>query len=637
MKQDTDLERFKDCCLFAHLTYTILSASCLVGWFKTNQIKLADGYDFVWAIIIIAVLALIPAQNKIITKTLYQDYRGLYLYKILYSITVCAIYLPIIFRFSTDININIITIVPVILNSIICGTGYGIFTSLAISIVDIYQHGLSSPQLTEHILMLTILGATAWFIGQSFEYIINLFYQLDESEKHHKHVLNSIGVATLHIDPYGNIVYSNQPFQDLTGADTEKTASVEIIQKHLPFLDPKLDDYSLLNSTPIFGQAINNQGQSVPVQCIICPLKSVAEEKQSFIICINDISLSRKLEEERIRTNYFMDFIDAGTILTDASGKIVEMNRQAEYLMDISKSNSINKNFQEIIRHKLGQETTALMCGSNEELELGERTLLVNNVELRSKNNHLVGNVCIINDITARKDMEKKLHRSATLSAIGELAAGTAHEIKNPLTSIKGFLQLMQDRKEAKISELEEYFNIILPEVDRINSIIIEFLKLAKPEKIKLVQVNLNEIIDSIWELFNSEALLREINLAYQLDTKIPCIMGNVDSLKQVIINLVNNALQATQPGGTVKVITTVNHNKVKLFIEDNGTGIDKDTLPRIFDPFFTTKDEGTGLGLAISSKIINDHNASINVLSKPGQGTKIYITFPLNNQNPPA
>ncbi|WP_027364406.1 ATP-binding protein [Desulfotruncus alcoholivorax] len=638
IKLEAGLSRLKECYLFTHLTYSILSVTCLLEWLKSTQMFFIDGYMFLWAACLIIILALIPAQHVIITKTFFQDTKNLVLYKIAYTAAICILYIPIFTGIFAEGNLGVLIIVPVVLNSIICGTVYGLATSLAVATTMAFVNSARNeffPELiTSHILTLAVLAITAWFIGQSFEYIKNLLYQLSESERDHRDLLDKLGIATLYLDSSHQIIDENQCFRDLMGIKEHNSLSSErIINYHLPFIKEYLKDNSAhsFNEIPVFGQACDSLGNILPVQCVAYPTNTDLKDKKGLVLCINDISLSEKLEEEKIKTNLFIDFLNSGLILSDATGKIIEINRQAEVLMNKSKAEAINNNMTDLLTSVAGKplDPTALKK-SGFEIQLDGKTLLVNWADLRKSSDKIIGSACIINDITDQKEMERKMHRSATLSAIGELAAGTAHEIRNPLTSIRGFLQFLLEKKDAKIGKYESYFAIMLNEVDRINTIITEFLKLAKPEKVKLNPVNLNDVVLSIWELLKNEALLKDIQLELALDQALNPIMGNRDMLKQVIINLVSNAFQATGPGGTVQVTTSAEENgAILLSVHDSGPGMDESILAKIFDPFFTTRDEGTGLGLAITSKIVDDHNAIINVTSSPSQGTTFYVKFP--------
>lgn len=642
MKLESGLNRIKENYLFAHLTYCILTVTYLLERLKDSGADLTNSsFHYLWIACMLVILALIPAQHKIITKTFYRDRHHLNLYKAIYAIVICLLYIPIVTSVYTGHNPNIILIVPVILNSIICGTIYGLATSLVVfATITLTHSGSSWPSvhiLTECLMTMAILVTTAWFIGQSFEYIKNLLYQLLENDQSQKKIMDHLGMATLHVDSAGWVVHANQGFRNLFGEQVEKETHLDqIILVHLPFLKPLAGGGKnlLAHGDPVFGQAVDSRGRQVPVQCIICPISTDTKENKGLILCINDISLSERLEEEKIRTNSIIDFVHAGVILADASGKIIEMNQQALSLLQLNKEIWLNESLMSLMRQLAGQEVkdgtrSPLDQHYSYEIDRDGHWLLINFADLRNHQGQILGMTAIISDITEQREIEKKMQRSATLLAIGELAAGTAHEIRNPLTSIRGFLQLMQEKRESPIKDFDSYFEIILGEVDRISTITSEFLKLAKPEKVELEPLNLNQTIDSIWELLSSEAMMQDIKLRRLGDQDVPTIMGNVDLLKQVVINLVSNALQANKPGGTIKVSTFRHHRGVLLRVEDNGKGIDDSIIQRIFDPFFTTRSEGTGLGLAITNKILGDHNASVQVHSKPGQGTTFEIIFP--------
>lgn len=224
------------------------------------------------------------------------------------------------------------------------------------------------------------------------------------------------------------------------------------------------------------------------------------------------------------------------------------------------------------------------------------------------------------------------LQQTERLSIIGQMAAGTAHEIRNPLTTIKGFLQLLQLKiAQDKQYEYDEYLDIILKEIDRMNNLVSDFLVLAKPTETRLACLDLNNLFEEISSLISSEALLRGVDLYLNHSGQLPLIAGDKEKLKQVVLNLVNNSFQAMGDNGLL-VITTVYSKDQKLItimIEDNGKGISIENIDKLFTPFFTTKEAGTGLGLAISHQIIKSHRGKIRVESELGKGTKFYIDLP--------
>lgn len=223
------------------------------------------------------------------------------------------------------------------------------------------------------------------------------------------------------------------------------------------------------------------------------------------------------------------------------------------------------------------------------------------------------------------KYLTEKMH------IVGELAAGMAHEIRNPLTSIRGFLQLLQNKYDKDAVE-QEYFSIIFEELERINSIIKEFLSLSKPSQPQLQIMPFDQLVSEALVLAEQEAIIYEVSLVSNIPPDLPLLCLNPSHIKQVILNITNNAIQATGPGGKVviSVYIDITSNCIVTLIEDDGPGISPEKLPLIFEPFYTTKEYGTGLGLTLSSRIIEGHGGNIEVTSKVGKGSCFIIKLPL-------
>jgi len=228
------------------------------------------------------------------------------------------------------------------------------------------------------------------------------------------------------------------------------------------------------------------------------------------------------------------------------------------------------------------------------------------------------------------------IRRADRLSALGTLAAGIAHEIRNPLVAIQTFFQLAPDRLQD-----EEFFTSFLSmtanEVKRISDLISELLSFARSPTRTLAPLCVNETAERVVTLLEPEARKHRLRLIRNLSPSVPEVLADGDQIKQVLINLILNAIQATQAGGTVAVSTRCAYSgdtkSAQLEINDTGTGMAKDQLDHIFDPFFTTKDKGTGLGLAIVHQIVREHGGSINVNSSVGQGTTFVITIPSSHK----
>lgn len=232
----------------------------------------------------------------------------------------------------------------------------------------------------------------------------------------------------------------------------------------------------------------------------------------------------------------------------------------------------------------------------------------------------------IVRDISERKKTQELLLNSEKLSIAGQLAAGIAHEVRNPLTAIKGFLQLMEGQLDNKT-----YFHIIQDEMDRIELILSELLVLAKPQATKLGMECINDLIDDVKALLDTQAIMQDIQIEIINeigDLRMKC---DKNQLKQVFINFIKNGLEAMPDGGSIIIeLKKYSEEKARILIKDTGTGIPHSILKRIGQPFFTTKEGGTGLGVMISKQIIENHNGTVHFWSDD-KGTMIEIILPFN------
>ncbi|MCQ6277430.1 PAS domain S-box protein [Bacillus sp. V3B] len=233
----------------------------------------------------------------------------------------------------------------------------------------------------------------------------------------------------------------------------------------------------------------------------------------------------------------------------------------------------------------------------------------------------------IFNDITDKKEeTEGLLQKSEKLALVGQMAAGIVHEIRNPLTSIKGFIQLF---KEKDTSE-EEYFDLVLSELDRINQIVSEFLVLAKPTAIVFKEKEIRNLLKDVVTLTNTQAIMNNIQIFVEFESDIPMIVCEENQLKQVFINILKNSIEAMPNGGMIDVKVKVKaKDKVSIFFVDQGIGIPEDRIPTLGEPFYTTKEKGTGLGLMTSYKIIESHDGELNISSKINEGTTVEVILP--------
>ena len=235
--------------------------------------------------------------------------------------------------------------------------------------------------------------------------------------------------------------------------------------------------------------------------------------------------------------------------------------------------------------------------------------------------------LAIRNDITERKKTEETLHRQDKLAAVGQLAAGVAHEIRNPLTSMKGYGEfLLEDETDP---QRREFIEIILDEIGRVNTIVEDFMVLAKPKAVALEEKNIVTIIKNVLSLLEFEARKKQVSMSFEANDDIIQIECDEDRLKQVFLNFVKNGIEAMPNGGELTVKVNVENNLVQISIQDTGVGIPQDKLKKIGEPFYTTKKEGNGLGLMVSFKIIESHQGKVYIESEQNKGTTFNIVLP--------
>lgn len=236
--------------------------------------------------------------------------------------------------------------------------------------------------------------------------------------------------------------------------------------------------------------------------------------------------------------------------------------------------------------------------------------------------------------------MEEQLRRADRLSALGELSAGLAHEIRNPLASIKGTAEILKDYHGAG-DKNQDFLDILIKEVNRLDKVVQDFLQFAKPQPMEIELCNVNEILRSVLLLIEQQAHQSKVELKTNLVKNMPSLKGDSEHLRQVFLNLILNAIQAMPNGGPLNIETTLQDKEIngdrevatpfiEVKISDTGIGIPAENRDKIFNPFFTTKKDGTGLGLAISYRIVENHKGSISVQSMIGKGTAFIVRLPV-------
>jgi len=361
-------------------------------------------------------------------------------------------------------------------------------------------------------------------------------------------------------------------------------------------------------------------------------------------------SAAKRQSAARISWEQILANLDDGVIALDTQSKITFFNETSEMLTEISSATAVDQSFEKIFKrepwlidlvrtthappHKRAGAEGDLLSRWGRKLPIG-----VTVSPLRDRQGQFVGTILLLRDIKRRKELEEDLKRADGLALMGTLAAGLAHEIRNPLGGIKGAAQLLRRSAGGHPSVLD-FTDIMIREVDRVNQLIEQLLDLSRPSRITLAAINIHEILEDVLLLETQALSHKTMHLRKRFDPSLPPVRGDRAQLTQVFLNLVKNAFQAMAAGGVLTVSTrletdyhicepgTAANRLIWVDLADNGHGIAEEHLAHIFSPFFTTKVNGTGLGLATCDRIIREHGGTIRVESIAGTGSTFKVSL---------
>ena len=325
-----------------------------------------------------------------------------------------------------------------------------------------------------------------------------------------------------------------------------------------------------------------------------------------------------------------------GLIALDHQGKIVTCNEKAQAVLEVACSDALSREALTVLPEPL-KKILAELPASGGFLERDIQLISAEGQE------HIwetvaaglmdegipAGRILLIRDVTAIRQMENEVTRTRHLNSIGSLAAGVAHEIRNPLSSIKGFAVYFKERLSGN-KEDEQTADVMIAETERLNRVISQLIEFARPLKLKKEKVQFVELVQHTIKLIAADAQKNKISVEIDAAVDLPALEVDPDKIKQVLLNIFLNCLAALKEGGKLTIELLPSADNLTVIISDNGAGIEKMDLPKIYDPYFTSKPAGTGLGLAVVQKIMEAHSGKIDVESTAAQGTKVYLHFPL-------
>lgn len=446
------------------------------------------------------------------------------------------------------------------------------------------------------------------------------YEKLESISKYTTDILNGLPLGLITHNTH-QLAFANQKALELTGCIPEEIHSLitkEMLTKN---------------------QVITLQGchqQEIKVRIEAQPL-----QQGGSLLLFQEAKREQELANLQLQTQTILNSINSMVILMDKNNNIIMCNQAFEKTAGIKKEDLLGLNLKKLYKSfsfkkiksavkDLDRSPTQAYQVSFSTPEGVKKELLLHWSTIFNIEGERIGRIAVGSDVTTLKAEQEKLQQQEKLSLLGQMTAGIVHEIKNPLTTIKGFSQLIISKTQEE--QVRSYAHIIDREVDDINKVVMDFLAFAKPQSPVLKETGINQLVQSMQLMLESHSFLKKVEVTFDLMSNEKKILADEGQLKQVILNIVKNALDAMGniANPCLNLSTKFNSltQEVSLIITDNGKGMSPQEKARLGTPFFTTKEKGTGLGLSICYQIIRDHGGRIVVETEPGKGTSFIISL---------
>jgi two-component system, sporulation sensor kinase A len=484
-----------------------------------------------------------------------------------------------------------------------------------------------------------------------------LRFQHRESDLYFQHCRTVCAEAILTAGRDGRLSSFSPGAQKLFGYSADEVIGrpVDVLLKHgtaeLTRVKQVLD--SLGDVQEFETVVVSKNGSEIPIRLSASLLKGANGQPSGFVAICHDLSSVRQLETEIARRDQFFASVlrnSADAIVTlDPEEKITSWNKGAEAIFGFAEEEMLGQSLEVLLPQHLKEQRELekisaiaraegyLRNYQTQRLTKDGQTIdvLFTRTAVRDAHGQLIGYSSVLKNVTEQKLLDRHLAQTERLSAIGELAAGLAHEIKNPLAGIKGAIEIIRDNL-APHHPHRQILGEVLSEVARIDRSVMNLLSYSKPRKPDFLRVDLVRLIENVISFLHKVADSKSIRLHLAAPCEVPHIRGDENELKQLFMNMILNSLEAIEQQGNVWVNVKCSLDApITIEVADDGPGIPSEQLSKIFLPFFTSKKHGTGLGLATCKRIVTNHGGVIRVESEPGKGTRFTIDLALNSQVP--
>ncbi|WP_242235486.1 ATP-binding protein [Bacillus cereus group sp. BfR-BA-01316] len=455
-------------------------------------------------------------------------------------------------------------------------------------------------------------------------------------------ILQNMPIMINAIDEKGNIIMWNRECELVTGYNADEIINnpkvMKLLHPHRPYSNDLLENGHDFRDWEMDITCKNGEMKTIMWSNILHSIPALGWSIGAIGI---DITKRKRMEEKLKQTSTELELIFKAIpdlyFLSDLDGTIrdCKVNSISKFYVPIEEF--IGKKFQEILPVSIIKQfekainqikTSAAPVLIDYSLQLDDEIYYFEARLLPLFEDEIM---IIVRDITERTITTELLKKSDTLNAVGQLAAGVAHKVRNPLTVIKGFVQLLQQ----EVGKDKGYLSLILSEISSIETVLQEFLSIAKPNAAVFEPKNLCTILDNVVDLISTQAIMKNIRIVLNMDVETLLVECCEIQLKQVFYSILQNSIEAIQNGQEIIIsVKKYNSTEVKISILDKGVGIPSERIKRLGEPFYSTKEKGTGVGLMMSYRIIESHGGKISIKSQVGKGTAVTLFFPIYNGN---
>ena len=468
------------------------------------------------------------------------------------------------------------------------------------------------------------------------------------------------------LDPAAIVQSDSLRWRQVTGSDGRRV--FEVFRKFTPTRHPKGRKYGAMmmghgfqqqqNQGRMFPRSIDEPARAIFVGLDMAPIIQAQDADIRHAVIMGLILLlvgyagimliflvqsNRATKDSLTRIKAFSDNVvenmPIGLIALDDHHRIAACNQIAESVLQLSSPNLIGKKAEQMLPARLWEVVErfaeqdqiieeeidcTIADGSSVPLEIGASIL-------QDANGVFLGYILLFKDLSEVRSLRKEIARSQRLASVGRLAAGVAHEIRNPLSSIKGFATYFKERYPEAPQD-QKTADIMISEVDRLNRVVGQLLEFARPVPVSPRLTSLKDLVDDSVRLIEQKAKEKQITVKTLISAKLDKALIDPDRINQVLLNLYLNAVESMEPAGelAVELSAGAKGHHIEIKVSDTGCGIPGEDVPRIFDPYFTTKSTGTGLGLAIAHNTVEAMGGKINISNRPGKGTTFCVTIPI-------